>query len=104
MLLSAGRSLGQSGWIVALLRALDWLMTVQTSAGGAFAPVGNRGFYVQGGAPDRLDQQPVDAHATVAACIAAYRLTGDQRWRHHARWTFEWSVGAITWGFPWTTI
>ncbi|NLY02107.1 MAG: glycosyltransferase [Rhodopirellula sp.] len=92
-LLLCGRSSNRSQWTETSLRALEWLMTVQTSPTGHFAPIGNQGFYSQGGTPARFDQQPIEAHATVSACIEAYRATGEDRWRQHARWAFEWFLG-----------
>lgn len=92
-LLLCGRSPDRPEWLAAALRSLDWLMAIQTSPAGNFAPVGNQGFYDRGGTPARFDQQPIDAHATVSACIDAYRVTGEDRWRRRARWTFEWFLG-----------
>lgn len=92
-LLLSGRSLGRPAWVEAALDALDWLMTVQSSPAGHFAPVGNQGFYPRGGGLARFDQQPIEAHATVTACIEAYRVTGKDCWREHARRAFEWFLG-----------
>jgi hypothetical protein len=92
-LLSCGRSTGQGAWVETALGALRWLMTVQTSSAGHFAPVGNQGFYGRGGVPARYDQQPIEAHATVSACIEAYRATGEECWREHVRRAFEWFLG-----------
>ncbi|MBN2024720.1 MAG: glycosyltransferase family 4 protein [Pirellulales bacterium] len=92
-LLLCGRSLGRDSWVDAALGALEWLMTVQTAPGGYFAPIGNQGFYPRGGEPARFDQQPIEAHATVSACIEAYRQTGEEQWRGRARLAFEWFLG-----------
>ena len=92
-LLLCGRSLGRPPLIAASLQALDWLLTVQTSSRGHFAPVGNQGFYVRGGVPARFDQQPIEAQTTIAACIEAYQVTGKYRWRRHARRVFQWFLG-----------
>jgi hypothetical protein len=40
-----------------------------------------------------FDQQPVDACATVSACMQAFRATGDHRWSEHARQAFMWFLG-----------
>lgn len=74
-------------------------MAVQTSPQGHFAPIGNQGFYVRGNAPARFDQQPIEAHASVSACLAAYRATREDRWRRHARRAFEWFLGHNDLGF-----
>ena len=43
--------------------------------------------------PARFDQQPIEANATVAACLEAYRATQDPRWMNEARSAFEWFLG-----------
>jgi glycosyltransferase involved in cell wall biosynthesis len=75
------------------LRSLEWLAEVQCAPEGHFVPIGNHGFYRRGGERARFDQQPVEAHAMVAACLTAYRATGDDRWYAEARRAFEWFLG-----------
>ncbi len=92
-LLLCGRSLRRPAMIEASLQALDWLLALQTSSGGDFSPIGNRGFYRRGEVPARFDQQPIEAQTTIAACIEAYRVSGNYRWRRRARRTFQWYLG-----------
>jgi len=92
-LLLSGRSMDHSPMVEVGLRTLDWLMEVQTAPAGRFAPVGNEGFYARGGPRARFDQQPIEAHATVSACIEAFQQTGERRWRQYARRAFEWFLG-----------
>ncbi|HEY2322324.1 MAG TPA: glycosyltransferase family 4 protein [Thermoanaerobaculia bacterium] len=75
------------------LRSLEWLTTIQRTPEGYFAPVGTNGFFERGSAAAVFDQQPVDACATVAACMHAFRTTGDQRWADQARRAFTWFLG-----------
>ena len=77
------------------IESLDWLTGLQRSDadGGHFAPIGSNGFYQRGAERARFDQQPVEAQAMVSACLEAYRITGDQRWRKEARRAFEWFLG-----------
>jgi hypothetical protein len=77
------------------LDSLRWLMGVQRSYSdtGHFVPIGSNGFYPRGGVRSRFDQQPVEAQATVSACLDALRLTGDPFWRTEARRAFEWYLG-----------
>ncbi|MFH1435296.1 MAG: glycosyltransferase family 4 protein [Pseudomonadota bacterium] len=75
------------------LRSLDWLVRIQTSADGCFAPVGSNGFYTRGGQMARFDQQPVDVHAMISACLEANGMTGDERWRKEAQRAFDWFIG-----------
>src|SRR3546814_11317139 len=43
--------------------------------------------------PLPFDQQPLEAHATVDACTAAYEVTGNVRWRQEAEKAFHWYLG-----------
>jgi glycosyltransferase involved in cell wall biosynthesis len=75
------------------LRQLDWLWSVQVSESGRFSPVGCRGFLRRGGAAATFDQQPIEAQAMVAACVEAFRATGDGVWRDRGWLAFEWFHG-----------
>jgi hypothetical protein len=75
------------------VRALDWLVALQTTKEDYFAPIGSNGFYVRGAAKARFDQQPVEAGSVVSACVDARRITGDARWLSHARRAFDWFLG-----------
>jgi hypothetical protein len=75
------------------LRSLRFLVSVQRSVEGYFAPIGSNGFYVRGGSRAVFDQQPVEACATVAACLEAQRITGNAQWGEHARCAFNWFFG-----------
>jgi glycosyltransferase involved in cell wall biosynthesis len=77
------------------LESLDWLADLQRAdvEGGHFVPIGSNGFYPRGGERARFDQQPVEVQAMVSACLEAYRITGDKRWRREARRAFEWFLG-----------
>ncbi len=99
-LIVAGQTAGRSDWVQAGLEALDWLVRVQQDDQGYFAPIGNDGFYVRGTTRPAFDQQPIEAHATVAACLEAYRLTHQIRWYREARRAFEWFLGRNQLGMP----
>jgi hypothetical protein len=76
------------------LEALDWLLTTQhCETNGHFVPIGSQGFYRQGGEKARFDQQPLEAAGAVSACLQAYRITGDSRWRSQAWSAFNWFLG-----------
>ena len=51
------------------LRSLRWLMTLQTTSSGCFRPVGTRKFRRKAQAPRAFDQQPLEATATISACL-----------------------------------
>jgi len=75
------------------LSSLRWLLEAQTAEGGHFAPIGCHGFWQQGGERARFDQQPLEAHATVSACLEAYGVTRDEYWKCAAQRCFEWFLG-----------
>jgi len=75
------------------LRALRWLTRLQRSPAGDFRAIGSDGFHRKGGEPAQFDQQPVEAQATVSACLQAHRLTGDPGWLAEARTAFAWFLG-----------
>ena len=93
-LLLAGSAGGNDRMISAGLDSLEWLMETQRCpANGHFVPIGSEGFYRQGGEQARFDQQPVEAAGAVSACLQAYRVTGDDRWRVDAWSAFNWFLG-----------
>jgi len=92
MILS-GRSMNNDARLEVGLKALCWLVRVQTSEAGSFRPVGSNGFYPRGGQRALFDQQPIEAQATVSACIEAYYATNDASWLVEARRAFDWFLG-----------
>jgi glycosyltransferase involved in cell wall biosynthesis len=92
--LICGQSVQSTAMIEAGLESLEWLANIQRDAkGGHFIPIGSNGFYRKGGERARFDQQPVEGQAMVSACLEAYRVTRDVRWRHEAQRAFEWFLG-----------
>ena len=75
------------------LRSLRWLLDAQTTPDGHFAPIGCNGFWPRGGEKARFDQQPLEAHAMVSACLEAFFVTRDSSWHDAARRCFEWFLG-----------
>ena len=94
-LLLCGQWIPNNAMAEAGLESLSWLTTVQRAdaEGRHFVPIGSNGFYQRGGERARFDQQPVEAQAMVSACLEAYRITSDKRWRKEARRAFEWFLG-----------
>jgi hypothetical protein len=93
-LLVVGSACADERMIVAGLESLDWLSQVQRcEINHHFVPVGSDGFYRQGGEKARFDQQPIEAAGAVSACLQAYRITGDSRWRSGAWSAFNWFLG-----------
>jgi glycosyltransferase involved in cell wall biosynthesis len=75
------------------LRSLRWLMSLQTAPSGCFRPVGTKSFGTLRKKPEAFDQQPVEAAATISACLAAWRADGDARWIAAATRAFDWFLG-----------
>jgi len=92
-LLQCGRWMSRSEMSAAGLQALGWLAELQRSEEGHFVPIGTNGFYRRDGERARFDQQPIEAHTMVSACLEAHRLTGDERWRLEAHTAFDWFLG-----------
>jgi hypothetical protein len=92
-LISSGRWTGRAEAREAGLAMLEWLWRVQCSPSGRFSPVGCRGFLRRGGEPAAFDQQPLEAHGMVAACIEAFHADGNPRWMERAWIAFDWFRG-----------
>jgi glycosyltransferase involved in cell wall biosynthesis len=92
-MIATGAWTGNAEMSAAGIRSLEWLMTIQRSGDGYFAPIGNDGFFERGMKAATFDQQPVEACATVSACMDAFRTTGDHVWTEQARKAFTWFLG-----------
>ena len=88
-----GRCLKNGTMLDLGLKTLRWLTKIQTSDAGSFRPVGSNGFYPRGQQRAIFDQQPIEAQATISACIEAYHATNDMFWVTEARRAFEWFLG-----------
>jgi glycosyltransferase involved in cell wall biosynthesis len=93
-LIETGLATGVPAWVAAGLRSLHWLMRLQTSIGGDFRPVGSESFHDKRKPPRAFDQQPLEAAATIAACVAAWRADGDPKWKADAARAFAWFLGS----------
>ena len=93
-LLVAGWRSGNQRMIDVGSASLQWLVAEQHRGNGSlFVPIGSRGFFVAGGEKARFDQQPVEACATISACVQAYLLTKEPHWRDEASCAFRWFLG-----------
>ncbi|MFZ4807927.1 MAG: glycosyltransferase family 4 protein [Hyphomicrobiaceae bacterium] len=93
-LIATGLAIGSKATTDAGLRSLRWLMAQQTAASGHFRPVGTESFGKPHAPPAKFDQQPVDATATIAACLAAARADASTFWPDGAMQAFNWFLGA----------
>ncbi len=92
-LIATGVSTGRQSYLAAGLASLRWLMVLQTAPGGVYRPVGSQSFGNPRQQPHAFDQQPLEATATIAACVAAWHASGDPIWRAHATRAFDWFLG-----------
>ena len=75
------------------IETLEWLMAIQTNDEDMLSIIGTNGWYPRGGPIARFDQQPIEAHALVDACIEAYHVTRERHWIDQARKAFHWFLG-----------
>ena len=92
-LLLSGQWLRRGEMVEQALESLRWLLRVQTTPEGSLSLVGNRGWYRRGGQQARFDQQPIDAHALLDACLEAYNVTQETCWITEADRCLEWFLG-----------
>jgi len=92
-LIQAGLATGTPAYVETGLRSLRWLMSIQTTSSGCFRPVGSASFGKIRQLPNAFDQQPVEAWATISACIAAYGVSNGEEWSLEARRAFDWFLG-----------
>jgi glycosyltransferase involved in cell wall biosynthesis len=92
-LIQSGSDTGNAAVTNRGLEALRWLAELQTSEHGYFRPIGCLGFFRRDGSRANFDQQPIEAHAMVSACLEAFRLTGEAYWQEQATRAFDWFLG-----------
>jgi glycosyltransferase involved in cell wall biosynthesis len=93
LILAGGRSMNKK-MIAAGIESLEWLVAAQHCGDpGIFVPIGSSECFTEGGEKPRFDQQPVEACATISACLEAYRLTREERWSDEAHCVFRWFLG-----------
>jgi glycosyltransferase involved in cell wall biosynthesis len=93
-LIVAGTCTGTPTYVAAGLRALRWLMALQTTAAGFFRPIGSESFGDKRQQPQPFDQQPLEAAAAISACLAAWRADADPKWKSDALRAFAWFLGS----------
>lgn len=92
-MLEAGRVMGDGDAVALGLSTLGWLLDKQRAPAGHFRPVGTEGFGSPYAQPAPFDQQPLEALATIDACLAAWRADGDERWVEAAQTAYGWFGG-----------
>ena len=92
-LIVSGKQSGQDEMVATGLASLQWLVEKQCSPEGLFAPIGSNGFHPRKAKAARFDQQPLEACATVSACLDAWRVTGEEKWAKEMWRAFTWFLG-----------
>jgi hypothetical protein len=92
-LILTGEGTGAPALTKAGLGTLTWLVSQQRGTDGVFRPVGSDTFG-EVGVIRPYDQQPLEAAATIAACRAAWRATGQGVWIDEARRALDWFHGS----------
>ncbi|MGB0123049.1 MAG: hypothetical protein WBP63_06410 [Silvibacterium sp.] len=93
-LLIAGWRSGNQRMVDVGYESLHWLIAAQHPGNeDIFVPIGSMGFFSQNGEKARFDQQPVEACATVCACLQAHQMTGEKLWLAEAWCAFRWFLG-----------
>jgi len=93
-LILAGWRSDNQRMIEAGMDSLKWLVAEQhRDDAEIFVPIGSNGFFVEGSEKARFDQQPVEACATISACLEVYRLTEEGLWFEEAQRVFRWFLG-----------
>ncbi|CDZ50447.1 glycosyltransferase family 4 protein [Neorhizobium galegae] len=93
-LILTGLASETSAYVVAGMRTLRWLITKQTAPAGHFRPIGTDGFSDIRKPPQEFDQQPLEATATISACLAAWRADQSMEWKNEATAAFAWFLGS----------
>jgi glycosyltransferase involved in cell wall biosynthesis len=99
-LIVTGHATDHAAYVSAGMRSLRWLMRLQTASSGHFRPVGSQSFGAEHQAPQPFDQQPLEAAAAIAACVAAWKAGADPTWRTEAARAFAWFLGSNDLSLP----
>lgn len=86
-------------YLATACRSLDFLLEV-LFVNDRLELIGQAGWYPRKGPRAFFDQQPIDAQATVEACLEAYRVAGKARYYDLAFRAFEWFLGRNRLGLP----
>ncbi len=103
-LILAGHFLSDADMLRDGLESLTWLMKQQTvPVKGCFMPVPTSRFKDDGEVHPLYDQQPLEAQASVEACLTAGRITHEPEWREEALRAYAWFEGENSQATPLVT-
>lgn len=92
-LIVAGKSMSHQEMHETGLKALKWLLKVQTSPEGHISIIGNTGWLDKKGSRSTFDQQPIEVKGLINACLDAYIETGDKKWFEESERCLSWFLG-----------
>lgn len=74
------------------LESLNWLGETY-EVDGQISLIGFKGWYPRGGKRADFEQQAVDAGDMVSACVEGFKQSGDEKFRHWAKLSYQWFLG-----------
>lgn len=75
------------------IKALEWLLKIQTAPDGHLSIIGNNGWLDKNGNRSMFDQQPIEVKGLIDACLDVYIATGDKKWFEESERCLSWFLG-----------
>ena len=92
-LIVAGRCIPNQEMYETGIKALEWLLKVQTAPEGHLSVIGNNGWLDKDGGRSMFDQQPIEVKSLIDACLEVYVNTGDKKWFKESERCLSWFLG-----------
>lgn len=92
-LIVAGKSMYDEKIYNTGIKALNWLIKIQTSSDGHLSVIGNKGWFDKNGIRSTFDQQPIEVKSLLNACLEAYKITEDNKWFAECKKCLAWFLG-----------
>lgn len=99
-LIVAGKAMSDTAVFETGIKALEWLLKVQTAPQGHLSVIGNDGWLDKDGNRSVFDQQPIEVKSLIDACLDAYIETGDKKWFAESERCLSWFLGQNDLGLP----
>lgn len=99
-LIVAGKSMANQEMRDTGIKALKWLLKVQTAPEGHLSVIGNNGWLDKNGNRSMFDQQPIEVKSLIDACLDTYIETGDKKWFKESERCLSWFLGHNDLGLP----
>lgn len=99
-LIVAGKSMFNQEMYETGIKALEWLLKVQTAPEGHLSVIGNNGWLDKNGNRSMFDQQPIEVKSLIDACLDTYIETGDKKWFKESERCLSWFLGHNDLGLP----